>query len=68
MRWCVANCVADVDGAGNIKPSKRRSHEKIDGVSATVTALAQALVVQSSIYDERGLAVIDLAAGTTEGL
>lgn len=44
LRWCVANAVADVDGNGNVKPSKKRSHERIDGVSALVTALARGMV------------------------
>lgn len=48
MRWCVSNAVADVDGNGNIKPSKKRSPEKIDGVSALVTALACALLHQET--------------------
>ena len=53
MRWCVSNAVADVDGNGNVKPSKKRSHDRIDGVSALVTALARALLVTGSVYDER---------------
>lgn len=44
LRWCVSNAVADVDANGNLKPSKKRSHERIDGVSALVTALARAVV------------------------
>ncbi|MGH7393756.1 MAG: terminase large subunit, partial [Candidatus Rokuibacteriota bacterium] len=60
MRWCVSNAVADVDSNGNVKPSKKRSHERIDGVSATVTALARALVhAGPSVYDTRGPLEID---------
>jgi phage terminase large subunit-like protein len=46
MRWCVSNAVADIDGNDNRKPSKhpKRSYGRIDGVSALVTALAQAVV------------------------
>ena len=44
MRWCVANAVADTNADGLLKPSKKRSHERIDGVSALVTALARAMV------------------------
>jgi phage terminase large subunit-like protein len=59
LRWCVGNAVADVDGNGNLKPSKNRSGEKIDGVSALVTALARALVTQTgSVYDQRGVVTI----------
>jgi phage terminase large subunit-like protein len=69
LRWNVSNAVADSDGNGNLKPSKKRSTERIDGVSAIVTALARALVATTgSVYDERGLMVLDLAGGTTEGV
>src|SRR5438093_12507005 len=54
LRWNVSNAVADVDGNGNVKPSKKRSHERIDGVSALVTALARAVVHQGpSVYETR---------------
>jgi phage terminase large subunit-like protein len=61
LRWCVGNAVADVDGNGNLKPSKKRSHERIDGVSALVTALARALVHPTpvSVYDTRGPLMVD---------
>ena len=59
MRWNVSNAVVDVDGNGNVKPNKKRSHEKIDGVSALVTALSRALVRQTgSVYDTRGVLVL----------
>ena len=44
LRWCMANAVVDTDANGNLKPSKKRSQERIDGVSALVTALALAHV------------------------
>lgn len=40
----MANAVVDTDANGNLKPSKKRSRERIDGVSALVTALALAHV------------------------
>ena len=40
MSFCVGNVVVDEDPNGNIKPNKRRSSEKIDGVAAVVDALA----------------------------
>ena len=39
LRWCAANVVADVDGGGRKRPSKGKSTERIDGISALVTAL-----------------------------
>lgn len=43
MRWMVDNCVVRQDPAGNIKPDKSRSVEKIDGVVAAVMALDRSL-------------------------
>jgi len=39
LRWNVANVTVDTDHAGNIQPSKAKSTERIDGVSALVMAL-----------------------------
>jgi phage terminase large subunit-like protein len=39
LRWCAANVVKDTDAGGRIKPSKSRSIERIDGISALVTGL-----------------------------
>lgn len=41
LRWMAANLVAEQDPAGNIKPSKARSSERIDGQAAAVTALSR---------------------------
>ena len=42
-RWCAGNVAVETDAAGNIKPSKAKSTERIDGVAAAVTALALAV-------------------------
>jgi phage terminase large subunit-like protein len=39
LRWMAGNVRKDEDPAGNFKPSKRRSAEKIDGIAALVNAL-----------------------------
>lgn len=50
------------DPAGNIKPDKQESTEKIGGVVATIMALDRAIRNGSApgsgrVYDERGLLV-----------
>jgi len=39
LRWNVGNVAIEIDAAGNIQPSKAKSTERIDGISALVTAL-----------------------------
>jgi phage terminase large subunit-like protein len=61
LRWCVSNAVADVDANGNLRPSKKRSTERIDGVSALLNALARALVhAGPSVYESRPPVLLDL--------
>ncbi|MCL2105794.1 MAG: terminase large subunit [Oscillospiraceae bacterium] len=61
LDWNLANVIVDEDPAGNIKPNKRRSTEKIDGAVALIMGLAratlQAAVPAGSVYDreERGI-------------
>jgi len=43
MRWMVDNLAVRMDPAGNVKPDKERSPEKIDGVSAAVVALREVM-------------------------
>jgi len=58
MRWMVANVAVREDPNGNIAPEKPKRHTglRIDGVSATITALTRAIVGASgsSVYEERG--------------
>jgi phage terminase large subunit-like protein len=44
LRWMVANAAVEQDPAGNRKPSKRKSRERIDGVVALAMALGRAMV------------------------
>lgn len=48
------------DPAGNIKPDKEKSVEKIDGIVATIMALDRCIRNKdtSSVYDNRGILVI----------
>ena len=59
MKWMCGNVVVDTDPAGNIKPTKARSADKIDGVVAAIMALDRCIRHQQhgSVYDERGLYV-----------
>lgn len=41
VRWCVDNLAVAMDPAGNVKPDKASSGDKIDGVSALATAMAE---------------------------
>lgn len=50
LRWMASNVMAETDAAGNIKPDKGESREKIDGISATITALARAMVVSITTH------------------
>ena len=62
LSWCISNMVATKDPAGNLKPDKEKSPEKIDGGVALVMALGRALVHQEedqqSVYEERGLVTL----------
>lgn len=59
LRWMAANAVVETDPAGNLKLSKRRSREKIDGLSALVNATAAAsgddAGAGASVYETRGI-------------
>lgn len=48
LRWMIGNTAAKTDVNGNIQPDKARSTERIDGVTATLTAMAAALKMDFS--------------------
>jgi phage terminase large subunit-like protein len=61
MRWMVDNVVVRTDPAGNLKPDKQRSTEKIDGVVAGIMALdaaTRATPKRVSAYETRGMEVV----------
>jgi phage terminase large subunit-like protein len=58
-RWMASNLVVKGDEAGNVKPDKRKSAEKIDGLVASIMSLgrilARARKPAASVYEGRGL-------------
>lgn len=59
LRWCVGNVTLEQDAAGNIKPSKGRSKDRIDGAMALVLAISRAMLREKkSVYRERGLLTV----------
>ena len=62
LRWMMDNIFIRRDPAGNIKPDKEKSTEKIDGAVAMIMALDRAIrcgcVSDESIYDSREMLVL----------
>ena len=62
LRWMMDNIYIRTDPAGNIKPDKEKSTEKIDGAVATIMALDRAIRCgndkSESVYDTRGILFI----------
>lgn len=60
LKWMALNVVIDIDAAENVKPTKARSPEKIDGIVASIMALDRCIRRESSesVYDDRGILVI----------
>ena len=55
LTWMADNLVAREDPAGNIKPDKEKSVERIDGMVALIMGLDRAIRHETSVYAERGL-------------
>jgi len=65
LRWMASNVMVLTDPAGNIKPDKAKSTEKIDGIVALIVALARAMVANlKPATPSFGFLVIDRALGT----
>lgn len=61
LRWCASNAATVRDSNDNVRPDKKRSSEKIDGITALVIALSRVIVHQEtpgSVYDSRGIEFI----------
>lgn len=58
LRWMADNMTVSTDAAGNVKPNKQKSREKIDGMVAGIMALDRATrhgAQAKSVYQKRGL-------------
>ena len=60
LRWMASNVMAEQDSAGNLKPCKKRSTEKIDGIVSLIMALGRSMVHEdkTSIYETQGLVTL----------
>ena len=58
LRWMASNVAVETDAAANLKPSKKASTEKIDGIVALVMAIGRSMVMPAavrSVYETRGV-------------
>jgi phage terminase large subunit-like protein len=60
LRWMASNTATETDAAGNLKPSKKKSTERIDGIVAAVMALGRAMLRDGdgSVYEGRGVLIL----------
>jgi len=61
LSWMASNVAVEQDAAGNIKPSKKKSTERIDGIVTLIMAVGRmgvAPVNTGSVYESRGLLVL----------
>jgi phage terminase large subunit-like protein len=62
LTWNAQNMSVECDHEGNMRPSKKHSPQKIDGMVAACIAKGRAMVAvvtdDSSVYEERGLTIL----------
>ena len=60
MSWALSNVAIQEDPAGNLKPNKAKSTEKIDPLVAAIMSLGAMMTTEevSSVYDQRGLLIL----------
>ena len=60
LRWMADNLVVRTDPAGNLKPDKEKSRQKIDGMVALIMAISRAVIDGSgrSVYEDEGIIAI----------
>ena len=60
LKWMMDNIHVRTDPAGNIKPDKEKSTEKIDGAVALIMALDRSIrhETKDSVYDNRGILIL----------
>lgn len=59
LRWMLSSTIVKTDPAGNIKPDKEKSTQKIDGIVSSIMALGEWMTAKadddSNPYNDRGL-------------
>jgi phage terminase large subunit-like protein len=58
LRWMASNVAVKQDAAGNLKPDREHSSEKIDGIVALIIAVSRLIVFaepEKSVYETRGV-------------
>ena len=59
LRWMLSSTLVKTDPAGNVKPDKEKSTQKIDGIVSSIMALGEWMTAQaddeSNPYNDRGL-------------
>src|SRR5665213_214240 len=61
LKWMASNLVVKQDEAGNLKPNKEKSSEKIDGIVAAIMGLGRAIstgIKGPSVYEREGILVL----------
>lgn len=59
--WHISNVAIEQDAAGNMKPSRKKSSEKIDGAVAAIMAVGRAVIQpekKPSVYEKRGILTV----------
>jgi phage terminase large subunit-like protein len=63
LRYCLQNVRVDEDRSGYIRPARNKSIDKIDAAISTLMAFSQAAAqpaeARTSVYDTRGIFVLD---------
>jgi phage terminase large subunit-like protein len=60
MRWMMGNVELETDAAGNIKPSKSKSQNKIDGVASLVTSISAWMAIEVKPINDIEVSMDDL--------
>src|SRR5262245_6130541 len=60
LRWMASSVSVEMDAAGNLKPSKKKSTERIDGIVAAIMGLGRAMLQlePASVYETRGVLLV----------
>ena len=60
-RWMAANVAVAQDPAGNLKPAKDKSTERIDGIVALIMAIGRAMVVHEELQPSYQMVILGRA-------